>query len=131
VGRRFTGNHLNADSFLVHNPFQEKRIGIKLQTASVLSTTLTLRWGHGISPIVGCICICIDQVLVEPLWEQPYQAPVNKCFLASAIMSEFLVYIWDEFLGVASQDGLPFSLCSILCPCLSFQQEHSGLTILR
>ena len=36
--------------------------------------------------IFACICICIDQVLVEPLGEQPYQAPVSKHFLASAIV---------------------------------------------
>jgi hypothetical protein len=35
-------------------------------------------------------CICIGQVLVEPLREQPYQAPVSKCFLASAIVSRFV-----------------------------------------
>ena len=32
------------------------------------------------------ICICISQVLVETLREQPYQAPISKQFLASAIV---------------------------------------------
>jgi hypothetical protein len=32
------------------------------------------------------VSICIGQVLVEPLREQPYQAPVSKCFLVSAIV---------------------------------------------
>jgi hypothetical protein len=44
VGRRFTGNHLRADSFLVHNPSQEKGISIKLHIAPELSTTLTGLW---------------------------------------------------------------------------------------
>jgi hypothetical protein len=29
VGKRFTRNHLSADSFLVHNPSQENGIEIK------------------------------------------------------------------------------------------------------
>ena len=41
VGRRFTGNHLSADSFLVQNPLEENRISIKLQIARGLSATQT------------------------------------------------------------------------------------------
>jgi hypothetical protein len=33
VGRRFPGNHLSADSFLICNPSQENIINIKLQIA--------------------------------------------------------------------------------------------------
>jgi hypothetical protein len=39
VGRRFTGNHLRVDSFLVCNPSQEHKISIKLQIAPGLSAT--------------------------------------------------------------------------------------------
>jgi hypothetical protein len=39
VGRRFKGNHLSADSFLVHRPLQENGISIKLQLAPELSST--------------------------------------------------------------------------------------------
>jgi hypothetical protein len=28
--------------------------------------------------MVGCICICIGKVLVEPLSEESYQSPVSK-----------------------------------------------------
>jgi hypothetical protein len=45
------------------------------------------------------ICNCIGQVLTEPLRVQPYQAPVSKCFLASAIVWGFGVWRWDESLG--------------------------------
>jgi hypothetical protein len=38
----------------------------------------------GLSLMVGCICIYIGQVLLEPLSEQPYQTPVSKHFLAAA-----------------------------------------------
>jgi hypothetical protein len=38
VGRRFTGNDLSADSSLVHNPFQENGISIKLQIGPELTT---------------------------------------------------------------------------------------------
>ena len=36
------------------------------------------------------ICICFGQVLADPLRKQPYQAPVSKHFLVSAIVSEFV-----------------------------------------
>ena len=49
---------------------------------SVLLLALPFR----LSPMVGYICICIGQVVVEPLMEQPYQAPTGKHFLASAIV---------------------------------------------
>jgi hypothetical protein len=41
------------------------------------------------------ICISISQVLGEPLRGQPYQTPVSKSFLASAIVSGFGVCRWD------------------------------------
>lgn len=45
------------------------------------------------------ICICIGQVLEEPLREQPYQALASKYFLASAIVWGVDVCRWDESLG--------------------------------
>jgi len=56
-------------------------------------------------------------VLVEPLGGQPYQTPVSKCFLASAILSGFGVCRSDGSLGEAV--SVPF-----FCLCLSFGQEH-------
>jgi len=53
------------------------------------------------------ICICISQVLAEPLRGQLYQAPISKHFLASAIVSGFGVSRWDGSLdGMIS--GRPF-----------------------
>jgi hypothetical protein len=54
--------------------------------------------------------------------EQPYQAPVSKHFLASAIVSGFGVCGWDGSLG-GEISGWPFlqSLFHIFfCPCLPF-----------
>ena len=47
------------------------------------------------------ICICIGQALAEALRRHPYQAPVSKYFLASAIVTEFGGCIWDGSLGGA------------------------------
>jgi hypothetical protein len=66
--------------------------------------------------------ICIAQVLVEPLRRQTYQAPVNKHFLASAIVSEFGVCIWHGSPGGAVS-GWPF------LPCISFRQEQFWVNI--
>ena len=41
------------------------------------------------------ICLCICQSLADPLRRQPYQAPVSKHFMASAIVSGFGDCIWD------------------------------------
>jgi hypothetical protein len=68
-----------------------------------------------------CICICIDQSLEEPLRGQD---SVSKCFLASAIVSEFGGYIWDGSIGSLSFAGLSFSLSSSLCACITFREEQ-------
>jgi hypothetical protein len=48
--------------------------------------------------LAASICICISQALAEPLRKQLYQTPVNKHFLATAVVSGF---------GVCRQDGSP------------------------
>jgi hypothetical protein len=53
-----------------------------------------------LSPMVGCH-ICIGQALAELLKGQSYQAFVNKCFLASAIVWGFGVCRWNGSLGGA------------------------------
>ena len=58
-------------------------------------------------------CKCLGEALAEPPREQPYQAPVSKCFLASAIVLGFGICRWDGSLVGKSLDGLSFSLCSI------------------
>ena len=37
------------------------------------------------------ICLCLSQVLTEPLRGQPYQSPVYKHVLAATIVSRFVV----------------------------------------
>jgi hypothetical protein len=78
------------------------------------------------------IRICIGQDLAEPLRRQLYQASVSKHFLASAIVSGFGVFMWDESPGGAVS-GWPFffSLCSTLCPCISFRQVQFWIKILE
>jgi hypothetical protein len=56
---------------------------------SVLPLTLPLRSPGSVQRLAVSICICIGQVMVEPLRGQPHQAPVSKRFLISAIMSGF------------------------------------------
>ena len=70
--------------------------------------------------MAASICICIGQTLGKPLRSQLYQTPVSKHFLASTLVSGFGVCIWV----VQSLDGLSLSLCSTLCPCISFRQEN-------
>jgi hypothetical protein len=66
---------------------------------SVLPITLPLGSLDSIQWLGVIICICTGQALVEPLREQPYQAPVSKCFLAPAIVSRSGVCRWDGSLG--------------------------------
>ena len=55
-----------------------------------------------LSLMVGCNSICIGQVLEECLRGHPYQAPISKHFLASAIVWRFNMYRWDGSLGVVT-----------------------------
>ena len=47
------------------------------------------------------ICLCICQPLADTLRRQPYQAPVNKHFWSSSIVSRFGDCIWDGSPGGA------------------------------
>jgi hypothetical protein len=70
-----------------------------------------------LTPPLGTLCsiwwlaesihIYIGQALAEPLRGQPYQAPVSKCFLASATVSGFGACRWDGSPGGAVS-GWPF-----------------------
>jgi len=53
---------------------------------SVLPLALPLEFPGSIQWLAVSICICISQVLADPLREQQYQAPVCKHFLTSATM---------------------------------------------
>ena len=66
-----------------------------LQCSPQLLHLETLR---SVQCLAESFCLCISQVLEEPLRRQPYQAPVNKHFLVSKIMSRFArfgCWIWD------------------------------------
>ena len=56
-----------------------------LLVTSPLGSMCSLRW------LAASICICIGQDPAEPLRRQLYQAPVSKHFLASTIVSVFVV----------------------------------------
>jgi hypothetical protein len=72
----------------------------------------------GLSPMVGCeYLLCLSPVLVEPLRGQPYQAPVCKHILASAIVLGLGVWGWN-----GSEDGLFLQLLLHFCPCISFRR---------
>jgi hypothetical protein len=83
---------------------------------SVLPLTLPL----GTLCSVLSIRICIGLILAVSR-EQLYQAPVSKCFLASAIVFEFGVCRWDGSQVGQSLNGLSFSLFFTLCSGNSFQ----------
>jgi hypothetical protein len=65
--------------------------------ASVLVPTSSLGNPCSVRCLAACISFCIGQALAKPLRGQLYQAPVSKCFLASAIVAEFGVCRLDGF----------------------------------
>jgi hypothetical protein len=107
----------------------------------VLALALPLGSLGSVQWLAVSICLCISQVLAEPLREHPYQAPVSKCFLASTIVSGFGTCRWDGSLGgpvsvwYFLQSLLHFLfvwlffvwLVVYLCPCLSLEQEQFWL----
>ena len=110
-------------------------IGLQTSSApSVLSLTLPLRSLCSVLWLAASICICIGQALVEPLRGQLYQGPVSKNFLASAVVSVFGVYQWNESLGGAvSEWWMAFPLVSfpLFLPAFPFDRSNSGLILFK
>jgi hypothetical protein len=71
-------------------------------------------------------------VLAELFRGHPYQSPDSKCFLASAIVSGFDVFRWDESLG-GEVSGWPClqSLLLLFTLAFSLDRNNSRLKILR
>jgi len=97
-----------------------------LQTpSSPLVLTLTPQLGTLCSVQWLATSICICQALTEPLRWQLYQVPVSMHFLASAIVFEFGVCIWDgspgravsgwHFLQSLLHTLSPYFLPSVFC----------------
>lgn len=80
---------------------------------SAFPLTLPLGSPDSVQWLAVSTCTWLSQVLVEPLRGQPYQTRVGKHILPSAIVSGM-----GPKVGL-SLDGLSFSLCSTLCPCIS------------
>jgi hypothetical protein len=78
-----------------------------------------------LSSMFGCIYIgiCIGQALADALRGHLYQDPI-KHFLASSIVLGLLSGDGTHPEVGQSLDGLSFSFCSALCPCISFWQEE-------
>jgi hypothetical protein len=77
-------------------------IGMQTSSApSVFSLTPLLGTPCSVQWLSASICLCICQVLAEPLRRQLYQAPVSMHLLASIIVSGFGDYIWDGSPGGA------------------------------
>jgi hypothetical protein len=62
-----------------------------LLAPSVFALTSPLGFLHSAPSLTACICICFGEAPAEPLRGQLYQAPASKCFLASAILSGFVL----------------------------------------
>jgi len=60
-----------------------------------LGSLFSVRW------LTASILTCISKALADPLRRHPYQAPVSKHFLASAIVTGFGGCIWDGYPGWA------------------------------
>ena len=70
------------------------------------------------------ICICLSQVLVEPLRGQPCQATICTHNMASVTVSGFGLCTWDGFqVGLVTESPFFQSLLHF-CPCISFRQEQ-------
>jgi hypothetical protein len=87
---------------------------------SVIPLTPPLGSLCSVQGLAVSICNCIVQDMAKEARRQLYQAPVSKHFLASAVVSACGMDPQVE----QSLDGLSFSLCSTLCPCISFRQEQ-------
>ena len=98
----------------------------------VLCLALLLEFLDFVCCLAVSILFCIRQVLLEPLREQPYQAPVNKNFLVSAIVWGFGVCRWDGSLdGVFSGWTFLQSLFHFFVPVFPLAKNISELKFLK
>ena len=75
-------------------------MGLQSSLALLVLHLILPLWSLGsVRGLVVRICICIVQVLIEPLREQTYKARVSKHFLSSAIVLGFGICRWDICLG--------------------------------
>ena len=92
---------------------------------SVLPLTLPLESPGSVQWFAGGFLICIGQALAEPLRGELYYTPASKHFLALPIVSADEM---NPYMG-QSLDGLSFSFCSTLCPCIYFRQKSFWVKI--
>ena len=98
---------------------------------SVLSLTLSLEIPHTVQWLAVSIQLGICKDLVGPLRRQLYKAPSIKHLLASTIVSEFGVCIWDGSPG-GTISGWPFLqfLLHTSSPVFLLDRSNSGINIL-
>ena len=91
-----------------------------------LGSLCSVRW------LTASIRISIGHDLVEPLKRLLYQAPVSKHFLASAIVSGFVVCMWDGSPGGGCL-WMAFPLVSVLLfvPVFPLDRSNSELKFWR
>jgi len=94
-------------------------MGLQIPSAtSILSLIPSMGTPFSVQWLAASIRLCICYALAEPLRRNPYQAPVNMHFWASAILSGFggcmYIYGLDPQVGQSLNDH-SFSLCSKLC----------------
>jgi hypothetical protein len=77
------------------------------------------------------IYICFGQILEELLSGPPYQAPIYKCFLASAIEWGFGVCRWDGSIGEAVCGWPILQPLFFFVPVFLLDRNISGFKILR
>ena len=107
-------------------------MGLQISSApSVLPPTPLLESLCSVQWLAAYICICIGQALAKPLREQLYQAPVSKCFLASAIVSGFGVYMrWISRWGSLCM-AFPSVSASHFVPIFPLDRRNSRLKFWR
>ena len=98
-------------------------LGLQSPSAPAVLLTLPLGSPSSVQWLAVSICICLSQMLAEPLRGQLYQAPLSKHFLASEIVSGFGVQMgWIPKWGGLWM-AFPSVSTSTSCPCISFRQE--------
>jgi hypothetical protein len=102
-----------------------------LSALSVFLLTLPLRFLCSVQWLAANIFICIVQSLAEPLRGQLYWSPVSNHFMATVIVSGFVVCRWDCSLGGAVSGWSFLQSCFTFCPCISFRQEQFWVKIVE
>jgi hypothetical protein len=106
-------------------------LGVAIPFRSFSSSSNSSIGIPNLSPMLDCICICLVQVLLEPLRVQPYYISIFEHNIASTIVSGSGAHPWDRSqVGPVTEFLLP-PFFFFFVPGFLLDRNNSGSKLLK